>query len=359
MEAAAGSIFAVGRFVDDKGDPIGNSFAPELHLLAAAAALRDARLRGGAQAAHAVRGLDRHADGRHRRPEWATGSGSPARTRRGHTTWSGLTKLGDTSFGGAGIAQVVLPEAQRITDREGQFDQISVAAADGVTPRAAARPHRARHAAARCRWRPARRRRSASPTTSTRTSASSRSRCSCSPACRCSWARSRSSTRSRSRSRSARASSGCSGRSAPRATRSSASVGIEALTARHRSARRSGLAAGSASRSAINELFKAVGIDLPNTGTVVSTRTVVVSLIVGVLVTLVAALAPGAPRHAHHADGRAARGGARGHEGARPRRDRGGRRAGCDRPRDDAASGCSAASRTPAARRGSWAAGRR
>ena len=46
----------------------------------------------------------------------------------------GFTKLGDTSFGGAGIAQVLLPEAQRITDREGQFDQISVAAADGVTP---------------------------------------------------------------------------------------------------------------------------------------------------------------------------------------------------------------------------------
>ena len=29
---------------------------------------------------------------------------------------------------------MLLPEAQRITDREGQFDQISVAAADGVTP---------------------------------------------------------------------------------------------------------------------------------------------------------------------------------------------------------------------------------
>ena len=34
-EAAAGSVFASGRFVDAKGDPIGNSFAPELHLVAA------------------------------------------------------------------------------------------------------------------------------------------------------------------------------------------------------------------------------------------------------------------------------------------------------------------------------------
>ena len=46
----------------------------------------------------------------------------------------GLTKLGNTSFGGAGIAQVLLPEAQRLTDEGRQFDQISVAAAPGVAP---------------------------------------------------------------------------------------------------------------------------------------------------------------------------------------------------------------------------------
>jgi len=28
VQAASGSVFAVGRFVDTKGDPIGNSFAP-------------------------------------------------------------------------------------------------------------------------------------------------------------------------------------------------------------------------------------------------------------------------------------------------------------------------------------------
>ena len=168
----------------------------------------------------------------------------------------------------------------------------------------------------------ARRRRSARPTTSPRTWASSRSRCSCSPACRCSWARSRSSTRSRSRSRSARASSGCSGRSAPRGTRSSASVGPGG--AHPRAARRRWRAspAGSASRSAINELFKAAGIDLPNTGTVSATRTVVVSLIVGRARDAGGRARAGAAGHAHHADGRAPRGRARGHEDARPRRDR-------------------------------------
>ena len=62
------------------------------------------------------------------------------------------------------------------------------------------------------------------------TSASSGSRCSCSPACRCSSAPSRSSTRSRSPSPSARASSGCCARSARRGGQILATVGIEALT---------------------------------------------------------------------------------------------------------------------------------
>src|SRR3989442_2425245 len=40
----------------------------------------------------------------------------------------GITKLGSTSFGGASIAQLTLPEAQRVTDKAGRFDQISLAA---------------------------------------------------------------------------------------------------------------------------------------------------------------------------------------------------------------------------------------
>jgi putative ABC transport system permease protein len=46
----------------------------------------------------------------------------------------GLTRLGDASFGGASIAQVILPVAQRITGKLGRFDQISVAAGAGVSP---------------------------------------------------------------------------------------------------------------------------------------------------------------------------------------------------------------------------------
>ena len=52
VEAAAGSVFSVGRFVDTKGDPIGNSFAPNFIASLLPDALRDPRRRGGARAAH-------------------------------------------------------------------------------------------------------------------------------------------------------------------------------------------------------------------------------------------------------------------------------------------------------------------
>ena len=45
----------------------------------------------------------------------------------------GLTQLGQASFGGASIAQVTLPVAQRLTHKRASLDQISVAAADGVS----------------------------------------------------------------------------------------------------------------------------------------------------------------------------------------------------------------------------------
>jgi putative ABC transport system permease protein len=53
-----------------------------------------------------------------------------------------------------------------------------------------------------------------------------------------------------------------------------------------------GLFLGLALAKGLNALFVAFGIDLPQAGTVFATRTVVVSLLVGVLVTLIAALRP-------------------------------------------------------------------
>ena len=57
------------------------------------------------------------------------------RAGTGEYTLGGIATLGDVdSFGGATIAVLTLPEAQRLTGKEGEFDQISVAAAEGVSP---------------------------------------------------------------------------------------------------------------------------------------------------------------------------------------------------------------------------------
>ena len=47
----------------------------------------------------------------------------------------GIAKLGDVdSFGGATVAILPLREAQRLADKKGEFDQISIAADEGVDP---------------------------------------------------------------------------------------------------------------------------------------------------------------------------------------------------------------------------------
>jgi putative ABC transport system permease protein len=53
-----------------------------------------------------------------------------------------------------------------------------------------------------------------------------------------------------------------------------------------------GLLGGLLLAPALNELFKAFGAELPHNGTVVQTRTIVVSLVVGIVVTLLAGLPP-------------------------------------------------------------------
>ena len=59
-------------------------------------------------------------------------------------TLVGIATLGDVdSFGGASIALLTLPEAQRITGKQGSFDQITVAADEGVDPNLLAKRIRA------------------------------------------------------------------------------------------------------------------------------------------------------------------------------------------------------------------------
>ena len=290
VEAAAGSVFASGRFVDAKGDPIGNSFAPNF-----IASLNPPRFET----------LD-YVEGRKPRSDSEvsidtqtadTGDlkiGGKLRLAGVHEAKTyrivGFTKLGETSFGGAGIAQVLLPEAQRITDRDGQFDQISVAAADGVTPEqlrdriAKVMPHQVQVETGE---------EAAKRQTSDIEENLSFLRIALLVFAGVSlfvgafqiFNTFSITVAQRTREFGLLRTLGASRRQIL------ATVGIEALTLGLLGAAL-GLLGGVGFAYGINELFKAVGIDLPNTGTVIATRTVIVSLIVGVVVTVVAALNP-------------------------------------------------------------------
>ena len=135
------------------------------------------------------RGVDRHAtadtgESEDRRDS----SGSPGRTRPRPIGIVGLRSWATRASAGPASPRCCCRRRSGSPDREGEFDQISIAAADGVTPERAARPDRAGDASPGARARPARRRPSGRRATSRATSASFGSRCSCSPAYRCSWA---------------------------------------------------------------------------------------------------------------------------------------------------------------------------
>jgi putative ABC transport system permease protein len=134
VRLAAGAIFTQGGFFDSEGEKIGNKFAPKFI---------SSRLPDGLESltyvdGHSPRGpteasLDKAAAEESGIELGETikliGQGS-ARSFR----LVGFTQLGSASFGGASIAQVTLPVAQRLTHKVGRFDQVSVAAQKGVSP---------------------------------------------------------------------------------------------------------------------------------------------------------------------------------------------------------------------------------
>jgi putative ABC transport system permease protein len=136
VKLAAGAIFTPGGFFDSKGEKIGNKFAPKFISSTLPGRLESLtyvdghRPRGPTEAsidraAADSAGLELGEDIE------LIGQGSARQFRL-----VGFTQLGSASFGGASIAQVTLPVAQALTHKLGRFDQISVAAADGVSPAA-------------------------------------------------------------------------------------------------------------------------------------------------------------------------------------------------------------------------------
>ena len=133
VREAAGAIFTPGAFFNAKNEKIGNKFAPKFI---------SSTLRGQLESLNYVEGhqprgpteasLDKaaaeSADLKIGEKIKLIGQGNLETFRL-----VGLTQLGSASFGGASIAQVTLPMAQRLTHKRGRFDQISVAADEGVS----------------------------------------------------------------------------------------------------------------------------------------------------------------------------------------------------------------------------------
>jgi len=134
VELAAGAIFTPGAFFDEEGDKIGEPFAPKFISSTLPDQLESLDYVDG----HVPRGpteasLDKAA-AEDAGLEIGDEIGLVGQGKLREFELVGLTQLGGASFGGASIAQVTLPVAQALTHKAGRFDQISVAAEDGVSP---------------------------------------------------------------------------------------------------------------------------------------------------------------------------------------------------------------------------------
>jgi putative ABC transport system permease protein len=133
VKLAAGAIFTPGGFFDSEGNKIGNKFAPKFisselpGKLESLTYIEGNRPRGPTEAS--IDKAAAEASGLKLGEQVKLIGQGSARSFE----LVGFTRLGGASFGGASIAQVTLPVAQRLTHKVGRFDQISVAADSGVS----------------------------------------------------------------------------------------------------------------------------------------------------------------------------------------------------------------------------------
>ena len=290
VREAAGAIFSFGAFFNEENEKIGNKFAPKFISSTLPPDLEslnyvEGRMPRGPTEASIDKAAADGADLELGDKIKLIGQGRLETFRL-----VGLTQLGDASFGGASIAQVTLPVAQRLTGKQGRLDQISVAADEGVSEETLKRRIAER----------------APPGVRVETAQENADR----------------------GSEEIREDLGFlqtfllvfgfiavfvgsflifNTFSITVAQRISEFGMLRTLGAARRQILTTvmveavaigllgallGLAGGFLIAAAINALFKAFGIDLPTTGLVMESRTVIVSLVVGVLVTLVSSLVP-------------------------------------------------------------------
>jgi putative ABC transport system permease protein len=290
VSLAAGAIFTPGGFFKQDGDRIGSQFSPKFISSALPGRLESLTYTDGhrpqspRQASLDEAGADSAG--------LAIGDRIRIAGERRARTYRlvGLTRLGNASFGGASIAQLTLPESQRITDNEGRFDQISVAAESGVPAGLLAKRIE--------RIAPGDVRVETGQQNANRQSSEIRDNLSFLQIALLVFAgvalfvgaflifntfsitvaqrvREFALLRTLGASR---------GQILGSVVAEAALIGLLGSLA--------GLAGGIAFAKGIQALFEAIGIDLPTTSPVIETRTVVVSLVIGLSVTLVSSLAP-------------------------------------------------------------------
>lgn len=136
VRLAAGAIFTPGAFFDSENEKIGNKFAPKFISSVLPGDLESLTYVDG----HVPRGPKEASLDKAAADDAGLGLGDRIKliSQGSLETFRlvGLTQLGNASFGGASIAQVTLPVAQRLTRKQGRFDQISVAAEEGVSEEA-------------------------------------------------------------------------------------------------------------------------------------------------------------------------------------------------------------------------------
>ena len=133
VRAAAGAIFTPGGFFDSEGNKVGIKFA--INFISST-------LPDGLESLTYVEGHPPRGPTEASLTEAAADNASMSlgstlkivgQGRVRSFKLVGLTRLGGTSFGGTSIAQVTLPVAQRLTHKVGRVDQISVASEPGVS----------------------------------------------------------------------------------------------------------------------------------------------------------------------------------------------------------------------------------
>jgi len=134
VEAAEGGIASLGRVVDKDGESLGAEQAPNFIFSGSTGRFDPQTYEVGRQPRKAGEVALDQAAAKNAGLKIGDRVGVVAEERQIRPTIVGLTSLGGTSFGGATSVTLTLAEAQRITGKKGRFDLVAVAAEDGVSP---------------------------------------------------------------------------------------------------------------------------------------------------------------------------------------------------------------------------------